>query len=494
MSQQQSSYQQIMKATSIFGGVQIIQILVQIIRSKAIAILLGPAGMGINSLLSSTLGLMQGLTNFGLQTSAVKNVAEANSSDDARPVALIVTVLKRWVWLTGLLGTLLTLLLSPWLSKLTFGNSNYTLAFVWISISLLFRQLSVGQMTILQGLRKLNYLANANLSGAFLGLAVTVPMYYLWGVDGIVPAIIATSVINMFLSWYFSRKVKLETITVSRMETWNEGKQMLTMGFMISLSGLMTTGTAYLLRIFISNFGSLDDVGLYSAGFAIINTYVGLVFSAMGTDYYPRLSSVAECNLKAKQTINQQAEITMLILAPILVVFIVFIRWVVVVLYSNQFTAINGMIQWAAMGMYFKAISWCIAFVFLAKGASKLFFWNELLANCYILLLNVLGYHVGGLNGLGISFVITYFIYLIQVYIIAKKHYNFIFTFHFAKIFAIQIMIGTITFIVVKLTTGLIMYSTGSILLILSSLYSLRELNKRLNLKELVTQIAIRKK
>jgi len=322
---EQRSYRQIMKATSIFGGVQVIEILVQIIRSKAIAILLGPAGMGINSLLSSTIGLVQSLTNFGLQTSAVKNVAEANGTGDVTRVAVIITVLRRWVWITGLLGTILTLILSPWLSKITFGNREYTLAFIWISVSLLFNQLSSGQLVILQGLRKIRYLANANLTGAFLGLFVSIPMYYLWGVDGIVPAIIAMSLVNMLRTWYFARKIKLEKVEVTRKTTLVEGKQMLIMGFLLSMSGLMTTGAAYILRIFISNTGGVDQVGLYSAGFAIINTYVGMVFTAMGTDYYPRLSAVAGDDTKQTQTITQQAEIPLLILAPILVVFMVFI-------------------------------------------------------------------------------------------------------------------------------------------------------------------------
>jgi O-antigen/teichoic acid export membrane protein len=158
---------------------------------------------------------------------------------------------------------------------------------------------------------------------------------------------------------------------------------MLQMGFMISLSGLLAVGASYIVRIFISRTGGVEQVGLYNAGFAIINTYVGLVFTAMATDYYPRLSAVAHDNRLCKQTINQQAEIAILILAPILVVFLTFINWVVILLYSRQFIAVNGMIYWAALGMFFKAASWSIAFIFLAKGSSKLFFWNELIANIY---------------------------------------------------------------------------------------------------------------
>lgn len=72
MQEQRSSYRQIVKATSLFGGVQFFQILISVVRSKFVAILLGPSGMGIVGLLTSTTGLITGLTNFGLGTSAIK--------------------------------------------------------------------------------------------------------------------------------------------------------------------------------------------------------------------------------------------------------------------------------------------------------------------------------------------------------------------------------------------------------------------------------------
>ena len=65
------------------------------------------------------------------------------------------------------------------------------------------------------------------------------------------------------------------------------------------------------------------DVGLYSAGFTMIGTYVGMIFTAMGTDYYPRLSAVAKSNELSRQAINQQAEIAILIIAPLLIACLV---------------------------------------------------------------------------------------------------------------------------------------------------------------------------
>jgi O-antigen/teichoic acid export membrane protein len=450
--------------------------------------------MGIAGLLNSTLSVVEGLTNFGLGTSAIKNVSQANTTEKNIRVAIVITVLRRLVWITGALGTIITILLASWLSELTFGTSDYTIAFVWISLTLLVKQLTSGQMVLLQGLRKLNFLAKANVLGSFLGLIFTVPLYYFLGIDGIVPGIIITAVISMGFSWYFSRKVKIEKVKVSKIRTIAESKEMLTMGFMISLSGLLAVLASYFVRVFISRTGSLEQVGLYSAGFAIINTYFGLIFKAMGTDYYPRLSAVANDNKLCRQAINQQAEMAILIIAPILIIFLIFINWFVITLYSKKFVEIDTMMHWAALGMFFKATSWSVAFVLLAKGATKLYFWNEVTSNFYFLLLNVLGYHFLGLIGLGISFTLSYLLYLLQMYIVSKVKFQFSFESGFLKIFFFQIGLAILGFILVYLTEKPFMYIAGIVPITFSVWYSIKELDKRLEIKTIVQNLYYRSK
>ncbi len=486
MQENQSSYRSIMKATSLFGGVQVFNIIIAIIRSKIIAVLLGPAGMGIVGLLTSTTGLVSSLTNFGLGTSAIRDIAAANESGNQHRINKVVTVFRRLVWITGVLGAVITFILAPWLSQLTFGNKEYTLAFMWLSVTLLFNQLAIGQNVLLQGMRKLKYLAKANMLGSFIGLVISAPLYYYYRVDGIVPAIILTALFLLAISWYFSRKLKIEHTAVTPAETIFEGKGMLKMGFMLSLSGLITVGASYIVRIFISNTGSLEDVGLYNAGFAIIGTYVGLVFTAMSTDYYPRLSGVAHDNKMGTLLINQQAEIALLILAPILTIFLIFINWVVIVLYSTEFIPVNRMIQWAALGMYFKAASWSIAFILLAKGASKLFFWNELIGNIYTLGLNLLGYHLFGLEGLGITFLISYVLYLLQVFLLSKYKYGFNFSPQFYKIFGIQLLLGMLCFAITMFVSTPLTYVLGLPFILISVWYSFKELDKRMDLKGII--------
>jgi len=484
--EQQPAYRAIFKATSLFGGVQVFNILIAIVRSKIVAVLLGPAGMGIAGLLTSTTSLIGGLTNFGLGVSAVKNVAAADASGDPVRVATVVGVLRRLVWITGLLGAVVTLVLSPWLSQLTFGNRDYTVAFIWISVTLLFSQLSSGQMVILQGMRKLRYLAQANMAGAVLGLVISAPIYYFWGVDGIVPAIIASSLLALALSWYFAHKVSSQKMKVDGRTTFVEGRDMLRMGIMLSLQSLIAMGAAYIVHMFISNTGGVEQVGLYKAGFTIITTYVGMVFTAMSTDYYPRLSKVARDDEQARKLINQQIEVATLILAPILTILIIFINWILPLLYSEKFLAVNEMIHWAALGMYFRAVSWAIAFILLAKGASRLYFWNELAASLYILALNLVGYRLAGLEGMGISFLIGYVIYLLQIYIVARRRYSFHFDKTFYRLFGLHLLLGSLCFADIKLLTAPWIYLIGIPLILVSGFYSLYELEGRLGLGSIV--------
>lgn len=61
----QSTYRSIFKATSLFGGLQLYLIFISIIKSKFIAILLGPLGVGIQGLFQSGTEVIRTLTNFG---------------------------------------------------------------------------------------------------------------------------------------------------------------------------------------------------------------------------------------------------------------------------------------------------------------------------------------------------------------------------------------------------------------------------------------------
>ncbi|MFA6275986.1 MAG: oligosaccharide flippase family protein [Pedobacter sp.] len=493
MENKKNSYQQIFKATSIFGGVQVVNILILVIRSKFIAVLLGPAGMGVASLLISTTNFLSSLTHFGLGSSAVKNVAVANGTGDEHKLGQTIAVFRKLVWITGMFGFILALALSPLLSKIAFGNNKYTISFMLISVTLLLTQISDGQTVLLRGTRNIKLMAKASMIGALMGLLISIPLYYFFGQKGITPSIILTAVSGLCVTWFYSKKIKIKKVQTNKQIIVSEGLDMLKMGVLISMSSLISMGTSYIVRIFISSMGGISDVGLYNAGFAIIGTYVGLVFTAMSTDYYPRLAAVANDNKKCREEINQQAEVALLILAPILIIFLVFIDFAIILLYSKEFIAITSMVHWAAIAIFFKATSWAIGIIFISKGATKLFFWNELITNTYLLGLNILGYYFFGLTGLGVSFLIGYILHLVQMYIVTNRLYGFTFDSKFIKIFLFQFLLAIACFISVSFLQKNLSYLIGICFITISMFFSWKEMNKRIDLNLMLSKILLKK-
>ena len=489
MSENQSSYKQIFKATSIFGGVQVFNILISIIRAKFIAVIVGPAGIGLFGLLTSTLGLLTSVTSFGLGASSVKDIALAHEQDDNKKLMEITSVLNKLVWYTGGLGMILTLILAPYLSKLTFDNYDYTWSFVFLSITLLLGQLTLGRDAVLQGTRQLKWLALANMASAVISLLVTFPLYFIYGIEGIVPAIVIMSCTTLVITQFFFSRLKFILPQVDLKQTWEKGKDMLHLGFFLSLSGIVATACSYGVRIFITRFGGLEDVGFYSAGFGIINSYVGIVLAAMATDYYPRLAGEINNKEKYPLIINQQGNVALIILGPILTAFVVFVNFAIILLYSKEFLPTESMMQYAIIGIFFKAASWLLGFLILAKGNTKLLFWSELIANLYQSVFSCLGYYYWDLEGLGISFIIGYLLYLLQMVLISKKLHNFNFDKEFIRIFMAQFIFAVAALVLMKTNfNSIFLYAGGIVLILLSLVFSVYKLNDVMNIKDLLSK------
>lgn len=478
-----------MKATSLFGGVQVFNILIAIVRSKFVALWIGPTGYGITALLNSTLNLIMGMTNLGLDKSAVKEISFNYNNENIQKVSRTIQILKRLVWFAAIFGSLVMIVGSSWLSEIAFETKEYTFSFVWISAALLFNQLSNGQLAILQGLRKLKKLAKANLYGNLVGLLITLPLYYFYRIDAIVPAIIISSFIAFIFTFYYSQSEKLETVKITNKEAFTEGKPMIQLGVMLSISGMIGLLVAYVIQIFISQTGDVAQVGLYNAGIVILNSYVGLIFNAMGTDYFPRLSAIADKIEIIRRTVYEQAYIAILLITPIVVVFLIAAPLVIILLYSNEFTTIVDMVRWGILGMVFKAVSFSMGYIIIAKGDSKLFMKTAIGFNALLLVMNILGYYFGGLEGLGISFLIYYIIHFFALKIITKARYNFYFEKGFYTLFSICILACAASFLVTYIENPYLKYGLLLALAVFSLVFSYIQLDKKMDIKELWSKV-----
>lgn len=483
-----TNYKSIFKATSIFGGVQVFNILITLIRGKAVALLIGTAGMGLNGLFLSSLNLIKSISSLGIAESAVRDISKAHASNDDAEIGKTFTVFKRWIWITAALGILITIGFSPLLSQFSFNSYAHTLDYIWLSVTFVFGALTGGIYTLLRGTRQLKYLAQANIYGGIIGLLVALPIFYFYGIKGVVPAIIITAIANYFVSLYFKSKIQFTPVAINWKETLQLGKPMVQLGISLTFINLLAALVAFLLNAFISKTGTLSDVGLYNAGLAIVDGYVGMVFTAMATDYFPRLAGVIGEDAKWKQLVNEQAELVLIILSMVLVLLISTTPILIRILLSKEFIAAQDFILWAVLAIPLKGLVWVLGFIILAKGNNKLFLIVEIIANVLVLIFNILFYKYYGLIGLGVSLLIGYAIVTVMMLSVLKVKYNFQF---FKGVYGILLFSMISLALCISSIYGFgypKAYFFQAIIVMITLGYSLYELNRRMNLKEILVK------
>lgn len=494
MTNEKKQYRQAFKATSLFGGVQVIQIIISALKSKIIALFLGPTGVGIYNLLRNTVEITGKISGFGLSASSVKFISEEFTDGDEEKAHKLIQILQNLLWISGGLGAIVLAILAPYLSQRLFQTDAYTYSIIWLSLSVLFNQLTDGRVSILQSLRKLQYLAKANLWGSAWGLILTAPIFYFLREDGIVPAILIASVINLFLSNLFLRKSKIPKKQISKIDSIKEGMGMIKLGLALSFSSMVSAVTAYVLQLYINDFGGLAQVGLYSVGFLILNRYGGLIFTAMAKDFYPRLAGISNYRSKIRYTVEHQAFLAVLLMTPFVVLFLALAPQFIRLLLSSEFDEIKTMVSWGMIGLLLKATSWSMAYIIIAKGDTKLYIQSNVSFKILELATNIAGYYFGGLVGLGISFMVYYFIYLIGIYIITNKKYKFYFSKEFYVIFLVCLIISGLTFALTYIDQVVLKYVLLGIVFFATSWFCYHQLNNKLDFRSFVKEFMEKRK
>lgn len=416
-----SSHRQIFKSTALIGGTQVINMVIGIFRTKVLAVLLGPAGMGLAGLYMSATALIGSIAGLGINASGVRQIAEASGTSDEERIARTVVTLHRVSLFSGLLGMVLVLALAPLLSRTTFGDDKHVLGISLMSLTLLFGGISAGQSALLQGLRRLRDLAASQIAGTLFGAVVSVGLVWWLRERGIVPYLVAISAFGILLSWWYARQVQVVPVRVTWRETLLESRTLLAMGLAFTAAALIGSGTSYLTRVLVQHQLGMNAVGIYTATWTLSTYYIGFVLSAMGTDFMPRLTASSHDHPVMNRLVNEQTEMGVLIALPGVIATLTFAPWVMKAFYSAAFVEGADVARWQILGVFLRVVSWPLGYVLVAKGKSVLFTLSELIFGVINVVLIFLCMKFWSLEGVGISFALSYLAYTIMMVFVAFR-------------------------------------------------------------------------
>jgi len=420
-SPESGSYRSILKSTSLIGGASVINMLISMVRTKFVAILLGPSGVGLFGMYGQITGLVGAVTGMGIGGSGVRQVAEAVGSNDEARIARTVITLRRTAWLTGGLGLLVMVGLCVPFSQMTFGSNDYAWPIAVLGVTLLTGAIAGGQGCIINGTRRIGDLAKMSIIGAINGTLISIPCFYLWGQKGIVPSIVLSALASLTTSWWFARRVPVKVLDLPWRESYGEARQLLLLGASFMGAGLVLTLNDYLIRIIMLRQFGLAEVGIYQAAFGLSGILVGFVLGAMGADYYPRLTAVANDNASVHRMVNEQSQISILLALPGLAAMMIFAPLIIKLFYAATFATAVPILRWCILGILGRVFSWPIGFVMLAKGAGRVFLITEICACVFQLIAVFFLIRIWGLEGAGIAFMLMYIFYTGLMLFVMRK-------------------------------------------------------------------------
>lgn len=468
------SYGQILRASAIVGGSQLVNVAAGIVRAKAVALLLGPAGFGLMGLYTSIANLAQSVAGMGVSGSGVRQIAAAVGSGETERIARTVTALRRCAILLGLAGATALFLLSAPVSRVTFGSAEHTVPVALLSLAVLFRVVSDGQGALVQGLRRIPDLARIAIYGGLVGTGAGIALVWLLRERGVVPALVAMAGASLLYSWWYSRRAGVAAVALSRAEFAREASALLKLGFAFMTSGMLVMGAAYVVRLIILRHVGFEAAGLYQASWTIGGLYVGFVLQSMGADFYPRLTAVIRDRPQCNRIVNEQALVSLLLAGPGVIATLILAPLVVTVFYSSEFVAAVDILRWICLGATLQVVTWPIGFIIVAEGRQGLFFAVELLYAVF---------HAGaawflvrafGADGAGMAFFASYAFHGLVLYPVVSRLTGFRWSPANLRTGAVFLAIIGVTFAGLRVLPFWVATAVGVIALLASAAHSAR--------------------
>ena len=475
-----SSYGQILKSSSIIGGAQGLNYIIGMVRTKFVAVLLGPSGVGLVGLYMSATSLVGAFSELGIGSSGVREVAEAHGKGAPEQIAQTIKTLRRACWVTGILGWFLTAALSYPLSIWTFGSGAKTWEIALLGATLLLGSISGGQTALLQGVRRIGDLARLNVVSVLATTLIAVFLYYWLGERGIVPVLLITAVFNLAASWWFARRVEVDDVDQPIAETWLNSKRLVGLGLAIMWSGLLNAGVALAIRSLIVRNVGIEANGIYQAAWGISGMFASFILGAMGYDFYPRLTAVADDNHATRKLINEQTEIGILLALPGIIGTLAFAPLVMRIFYTTKFLPGAYLLPWFVLGVFGKVISWPMGFILLAKGASRWFVAIETAIVAINLILSIVFLHWIGLWGVALAFMCIYVCYTLGMLWLSDRLIQFRWSDSVCKLLLVSGSIVAAAFCIQQWVPGLVGLALGGLLTVGASILSLRGIAVRL--------------
>lgn len=440
---QQSFHRIIFKNTGLFGFSQVLRIVMRLITNKVAAVFIGTAGIGLIGLIENVLNLIKGITDLGIPSSSVREVAVISTEDEeTENEKRLLQILYKWSWISGIIGVLITLLFSKQISISVFENDTFRIEIIFLSLYFLFSSVASIRLSVLRGKQKVTTIVLHQLVLVVISTCLAIPFYYYFGIRGIIPVFVATSFVDFLLSLFFTRNLKVSNAKLTVSEFSKELLPVFKLGMLLSVNIVFGQICFYIIRLFLKESDSIDVLGIYQVSNTFLVSYLGLIFASMANDYYPRLCNYEKNEVQFNKLINDQTELALLLVVPSILILYLVVPYIIPILYTAEFLSVLKILHIGLFSVVLRAIVWPIGYISLVKNDKLMYFKQNVIGDFINIILSVVLFHYLNLEGLGVALVIMFIISGLYTFYGVNSKYKFKYRKDTQRVLLVSIVLG----------------------------------------------------
>jgi O-antigen/teichoic acid export membrane protein len=421
-----TDHRAMLRSSFVMGLATVANIGAGLVKMKAAALLLGPAGVGL-------LGLLQNLVQFGATTAALgmgsagtREIARADATGDQDMIARVRATLFWGALMTAVVGAATFVLFGGAIAELVLGDRSEAATVAWLSVAVFLSVAAMSQRALLTGLRRIGEVARLQTASGVAGATLGVLAIWWLGRDGLVAAIVVAALATFIVGhWFVARLDRPTGARPSIPELLRGMRGLASLGVAIMLGSLVEMAGQLALRSALQQRGGADLLGQFQASWSIGMMYMTLVLGAMSADYLPSLAGALDKPARAREIVNSQTEVAVLLCGPPLLAMIALAPWVIRLLYSPEFGVAAEILRWQLIGDVFKVIAWPLGFVILAAGRGKIFVATQTFAVSTLFGVTIWLLPRFGVVATGIAFLVSQIALLPLCYLIALRLIGF---------------------------------------------------------------------
>lgn len=395
-------FARILRSSALMGGAQAVTLAMAFLRSKLIAVLIGPAGIGLMGVFNAFNANLATIAGWGLGTSAVRTVAGAGEGERDRKAAAVRSFGRRLAW-AGLLGVLVLFL--P-VGALTFRNQDYALELFIAGLAVPCVVATGMWSALLQAGGHVGSMARTQAASSVVGLLLGLPFIYCCGSVGVALSILLAALATAYVTWRAASRLSPPT---SAEPAPGDLRELAHLGVALQIGAVLGAVSTYVVRVLILRShgddlaAGLADAGYYQAAFAVTGSLPGVIFGATSSDFYPRVAAARDED-EARQITEKQIQASLLLATPFLTALIALGPWAMRFLYADGFEPAVPLLVWFAWAIFCNLLGWPLGFWVVARRSKRTVALFQALLSISMLLLAAFLVPAWGVKGAAIAF------------------------------------------------------------------------------------------